>query len=143
MKNATTILFFIFMLQVLPSFAQSESLNTTSASGSAESQKPIHDVATAAQFPGGEQALLRHVATKLKYPAEAVKQNLQGVVFLRFTVEKNGRVGNVRVVKGLSKECDAEAVRVVKRLPRFTPAKDKDGKPVPMNMKIPIRFVIH
>ncbi|MGN0086743.1 MAG: energy transducer TonB [Alloprevotella sp.] len=94
-----------------------------------------------AQFPGGEGALINYVNSHVKYPQIAIDQDLQGVVLLRFVVEKNGSVGDVIVKKSLSKECDAAAIKVVKSLPKFIPAKSQ-GHPVRVWFTLPVRFQI-
>ena len=94
-----------------------------------------------AQFPGGEAALLKFISDHLVYPSIAQEQELQGVVTLRFRVEKDGSVGEIRIVKSLSKECDQAAANVVKKLPRFTPARQQ-GHPVPVWFTLPVRFRI-
>ncbi len=94
-----------------------------------------------ASYPGGEAALLKFVSTNLVYPAIAQEQDLQGVVTLKFKVGKDGSVEEIRIIKGLSKECDAAAVAVVKKLSRFTPARQQ-GHPVPVWFTLPIRFRI-
>ena len=94
-----------------------------------------------ASYPGGEAAILAHIAKNLKYPEIALEQELQGVVTLRFKVEKDGSVGTVTVAKGLSRECDQAAVSVVKTLGRFTPAWQQ-GEPVAVWYTLPIHFQI-
>lgn len=100
-------------------------------------------VAVMAQFPGGEQALIAFMNKTVKYPQIAVEQDLQGTVFLRFVVEKDGSVGEVRVMKSLSKECDQAAITALKKAPRFSPAKNERGEPVRVWFKFPVRFEIH
>ena len=92
-------------------------------------------------FPGGEHALLAYVAQHLKYPAQAIRDSVQGVVQLRFVVLENGRIGDVQIIKSLEPHCDAEAKRVVKSLPRFIPGK-QGGKAVRVWYTLPIRFMI-
>lgn len=92
-------------------------------------------------FPGGEVALLKYISDHLKYPQIALEQEIQGVVTLRFVVLPNGAVGDVFVVQGLDSNCDREAVRVVKSLPRFNPGRQQ-GKPVSVWFTLPIRFQI-
>ena len=92
-------------------------------------------------FPGGESALLAYVAQHLKYPAQAIRDRVQGVVQLRFVVLENGRIGDVQIIKSLEPHCDAEAKRVVKSLPRFIPGK-QGGKAVRVWYTLPIRFMI-
>lgn len=94
-----------------------------------------------ASYPGGENAILAFVAKNLKYPSIALEQDLQGVVIVKFEVMKDGSIGKIKIVKGLSKECDQAAAEVVSRLHRFTPAKQQ-GHPVPVWFTLPIRFQI-
>lgn len=94
-----------------------------------------------AAYPGGESALLAFVSQNLVYPSIAQEQDLQGVVVLRFRVEKDGSVGQIVIKKSLSKECDKAAADVVKKLKRFVPAKQQ-GHPVPVWFTLPIRFRI-
>ena len=93
------------------------------------------------QFPGGEAALLKYVATHLKYPAIAMEQEISGVVTLRFVVLEDGSVGDVIIMKSLEKHCDEEAKRVVKSLPRFIPGKQQ-GKAVRVWYTLPVRYVL-
>ncbi|MGN0062003.1 MAG: energy transducer TonB [Alloprevotella sp.] len=93
------------------------------------------------QFPGGEAALLKYVATHLKYPAIAQEQEISGVVTLRFVVLEDGSVGDVIIMKSLEKHCDEEAKRVVKSLPRFIPGKQQ-GKAVRVWYTLPVRYVL-
>lgn len=90
-------------------------------------------------FPGGEAALLKYIATHVKYPESAMNDDIQGVVNLRFVVMEDGSVGDVQVAKSLDKDCDKEAVRVVKSLPRFIPGKQQ-GKAVRVWFSLPVRF---
>ena len=92
-------------------------------------------------FPGGEAALLAYLAQHLKYPAQAIRDRVQGIVLLSFVVLENGRVGQVQTIKSLEPHCDAEAKRVVKSLPRFIPGR-QGGKAVRVWYTLPIRFMI-
>lgn len=94
-----------------------------------------------AQYPGGEAALLAFVNKNVVYPSIAQEQELQGTVILRFKVNSDGTVGDVVVRKSLSKECDQAAVKVVRQLKRFVPARSQ-GRPVPVWFTLPVRFQI-
>lgn len=96
-------------------------------------------VDTSVKFRGGESALLQFISQNLVYPVIAQEQEIQGSVILEFVVEKDGSIGDVKVIKSLSKECDQAAIDVVRKLPRFTPAR-KQGKPVAVMFRLPIRF---
>ena len=85
--------------------------------------------------------MLAYVAQHLKYPEQAKKDRVEGVVLLRFVVLENGRIGKVQIIKSLESHCDAEAKRVVKSFPRFIPGKQQ-GKAVRVWYTLPIRFMI-
>lgn len=91
------------------------------------------------QFPGGETALLKWVASHLKYPSVAQENGIQGRVTVQFVVTKTGSIGQVKVVRGKDPDLDKEAIRVVKSLPKFTPGK-MNGHPVNVWYTLPITF---
>lgn len=91
------------------------------------------------QFPGGQGALLKYVADHIKYPSVPQENNIQGRVVLQFVVTRDGSVGQVKVVKKVHPDLDAEAVRVVKSLPKFTPGK-MNGHPVNVWFTLPVVF---
>jgi TonB family protein len=92
-------------------------------------------------FPGGEAGLLRYLQENIQYPPEAAKNNVQGRVILQFVVDKTGQVGEVKILRSVSEELDAEAVRVVKTLPKFEPGR-QDGQPVSVWYTLPVSFNI-
>jgi TonB family protein len=93
------------------------------------------------QFPGGMDALMAYLTKNIKYPSRAQENNIKGTVVVRFVVSKTGDVSNVTVVKALDPDCDKEAVRVISKMPRWTPAK-QSGKPVNVYYQVPVRFVL-
>ena len=93
-------------------------------------------------FPGGDIALLNFVSKNLKYPESAIKDKIQGKVILRFVVTKTGQVDKVEIVRSLQPDCDKEAIRVIKMLPKFTPGK-QDGKLVSIWYTMPITFKLN
>ncbi len=90
-------------------------------------------------FPGGEEKLLEFLSKNIEYPEEARKAEIQGRVFVGFVVEKDGSVGDVKVLRGIGGGCDEEAVRVVKSMPKWKPGMHK-GEPVRVSYQIPIHF---
>ena len=90
--------------------------------------KAANDTVKAAQFPGGEQAMMRYFAQKAKYPVKAQEAGQQGRVHCQFTISKNGNVVEIKLKK-LSPELNEEVVRIIKGMPKWTPA-EKNGKPV-------------
>jgi protein TonB len=91
------------------------------------------------EFPGGQQALVAYIGKELKYPEEAVEDGVQGVVFVTFVVENDGKISGVRVLRGLGGACDKEALRVVSGMPNWKPGKQR-GKEVRVQYNLPIRF---
>ena len=81
------------------------------------------------QFPGGLSEAMKFLAKNIKYPVEAQQAKIEGRVIVRFVVGRDGSVSNVEVVRGVSPELDAEAVRVVSLMPKWIPGKQR-GKAV-------------
>ncbi len=93
-------------------------------------------------FPGGDAALMRFLSEHVVYPEEAAKNKIEGKVIVQFIVEKDGSVGEVKVARGVDKELDAEAVRVCKSLPKFSPGRNAYGEPQRVWYTMPITFKI-
>jgi periplasmic protein TonB len=91
------------------------------------------------KFPGGEKALKSYLKKNVNIPEMAKKNGAQGKVFVSFVVEKDGSVSEPKVVRGIGNGCDDEAVRVVKSMPKWSPAK-LNGQPVKIRYTIPIVF---
>lgn len=79
------------------------------------------------------------IADNLRYPQVAVESGVSGTVFLSFVVEKDGSVSDVKVLKGIGLGCEEEAMRVVKKMPRWKPGKNH-GELVRVQFNLPIRF---
>lgn len=92
-------------------------------------------------FTGGEEALIRFVVKNLKYPSQARRMGIEGRVFVKCIIEKDGAVTNAHVIKGIGGGCDEEAVRVISLLPKFNPGKQR-GHAVRVSMVFPIVFRI-
>ena len=104
-----------------------------------EPEKPFDVVEQMPEFPGGTPELMKFISTNVKYPAEALKNGVQGRVLVQFIVEKDGSISEVEVCKKVNEHLDAEAVRVVNAMPKWTPGKQK-GKPVRVKFTLPITF---
>ena len=94
------------------------------------------------EFPGGDLGLMKYIQKHVKYPAIAKEYNITGKVYVSFIVDKSGSVTNVKIVRGVDKNLDAEAVRVVKSLPKYKPGKQR-GKSVRVMFTIPINFTLN
>lgn len=91
------------------------------------------------QFPGGEKAMMQFLAKNLRYPVEALENNEQGRAIVQFRVESNGKVSNVKVTKSASPALDAEAIRVVKAMPKWETPVEKGTYSI-LSLNIPITF---
>ena len=98
-------------------------------------------VETDPEFPGGLDSLARFIKANLRYPEEALKQGIEGRVFVTFTIEVDGSVSNVRLLRDIGGGCGQEAVRVVKLMPKWKPARQQ-GKAVRTQFNLPVQFVI-
>jgi len=92
-------------------------------------------------FPGGEELLIRYIARNTNYPESARVNKIQGQVVVKFCITKKGKITGYEIVKSVSPALDAEALRVVKTLQRFEPAR-KDGEPVTSWYYLPITFTL-
>lgn len=90
-------------------------------------------------FPGGEEELLKFIYSNLHYPDSAKINHIQGKVILRFRITETGTIDKVEVIRALYPDCDKEAIRIVKALPKFIPGK-YDDKPVSIWYTLPVIF---
>lgn len=90
------------------------------------------------EFPGGEKALLKYLAS-IPYPAIAKENDIEGSVFIRFIIDQNGNVTNVTIAKGTDKILNEAALKHVKKMPNWTPGKQR-GKAVKVQYVVPIKF---
>jgi periplasmic protein TonB len=104
-------------------------------------EKVYLEVEQMPKFPGGDLELRKFLANSVKYPVDAMKNKIQGKVFVGFVIGKDGSVKDAKIVRGADPLLDAEALRVVKSSPKWQPGKQK-GKEVAVQYTIPINFVL-
>lgn len=105
-----------------------------------ESQARVYDVVDEMPcYPGGPNALMRYIASNVKYPAEAQKNGIQGRVVVSFVVDVDGGISNVEVVRPVDPSLNKEALRVVKSMPRWIPGR-QNGECVRVRYNVPIAF---
>ena len=92
-------------------------------------------------FRGGLNNFYRYLSDNIRYPPDAQRNHIQGKVFLTFVIETDGSLSNVTVVRGVSADIDAEAIRVVKASPKWTPGL-QNGVPVRVSYTMPISFIL-
>lgn len=104
-----------------------------------EPEKIFTAVEEQPSFPGGTAAMYKFLSENIHYPEMAAQNNIQGRVTVQFVVEKDGSIGEVKVVRGKDPDLDKEAVRVVKSMPKFTPGK-MNGQAVRVWYTLPVNF---
>jgi protein TonB len=93
------------------------------------------------EYPGGELEMRKYLAKAIKYPQMAQDAGISGTVFLTFEVDKDGKIKDVKVLRGIGGGCDEEAIRVVKAMPAWKPGKQR-GKSVRVQFTLPIKFTL-
>lgn len=109
-----------------------------------EPEKPVEEeifvaVEQQAEFPGGMAALMKWLSKNIRYPEAAQQNDIQGKVIVKFVVEKDGSIGAATILKGVDKDLDREALRVVKKMPKWQPGKN-NGVAVRSYFNLPVTF---
>ncbi|MBN1185712.1 MAG: TonB family protein [Bacteroidales bacterium] len=99
----------------------------------------MHAETALPSYPGGNMALKEFIAANLHYPEEAQKSGISGIVLVNFKINHEGKMENIRIMRGISPECDAEALRVTKLITGWKPGL-RMGKPVSMTVNLPVDF---
>lgn len=95
-----------------------------------------------AQFPGGKDSLFRFINRNFRYPTQAAAENIQGVVKVKFTINTDGALEDIKVVNSVHPILDNEALRLVKLMPRWQPG-IMDGKKVKSFFVLPLTFRVN
>ncbi|HRF78975.1 MAG TPA: energy transducer TonB [Flavobacteriales bacterium] len=104
-----------------------------------DTNEPFTIVEQMPEFPGGQEAMTAYISKNLKYPEKAIEEGIEGVVFITFVVEPDGRISGVTVLRGIGAGCNEEAVRVVSSMPNWKPGYQR-GKAVRVKYNLPIRY---
>ncbi len=106
--------------------------------------KPVEEeifvaVEQPAEFPGGMAALMKWLSNNIRYPEANQQNDIKYRVVVKFVVEKDGSIGAATIVKGVDKDLDREALRVVKKMPKWQPGKN-NGVSVRSYFNLPVTF---
>ncbi len=126
------IVFLIFHLSIAAQNKNTHAPKTAPASN--KNQKNSEP-----QFPGGFDSLKAFIRRHLKYPQVAIDNDVKGMVVVKAVVWEDGHLGNFEVIQSVSKELDAEAIRIMQAMPKWIPAVE-NGKKVAKVMKLPMQF---
>lgn len=133
--NKTTMKKLLFILMLC--------FTALATAGAQQTEKPlgkVYDIVDVMpQFPGGQGELMKFLRNNVKYPAEAQKKKIEGCVIVTFVVNKKGRIIDPTVERSAHPLLDAEALRVIKRMPKWTPGR-MNGESVNVKFRLPITF---
>lgn len=122
MKHQNLFVLLMMLLMCLPSANAQNTSTKKSAQDSVKAKVWDGDYGEIMpQYPGGDAALLDYIKKNLRYPIEAKKKGIQGRVIVRFIIETDGSISDVKVVKPVDSLLNNEAVRIVKSMPRWKP----------------------
>ena len=119
-----------------------ETINTRASASSSDSDDDVIFVVveTMPEFPGGQQAMMQFIGENLIYPPEAQKNGIQGRVICQFVVNKDGSIGDIKVIRSSGyMPLDNEAIRLIQSMPRWKPGLQR-GKPVRVKYTVPVSF---
>lgn len=114
---------------------------TRGGSDNSNMHQTDNDNAIQPEFPGGRSAMRQFIATNIRYPQYAFNQGITGTVEVSFSISETGQLGNYKIHKSVNNELDAEAMRIIKKMPKWSPGKVA-GEPTSMNFILPIVFEI-
>jgi protein TonB len=133
----------VVCLMTVFGFVQDQSKK--SQSGKANSEQLQENVYTVVEqmpeFQGGQAELVSFIGKSIIYPPEAIKKGIKGKVYVTFVVGKDGAISDAKVTRSVDPLLDAEALRVVNSMPKWTPGK-QSGKEVAVQCTIPINFAL-
>jgi periplasmic protein TonB len=130
MKNQIMlVLCGLLMSQLL--FAQATTVDTDTAIYNVVEKKP--------EYPRGESAMLKFIYKNLKYPAEAKAKKIEGTVYIKFVIEKDGSISNATIIRDLEGGCGEEALKVINMMPKWSPGRQR-GKPKRVSFALPVKF---
>ncbi|RZL06982.1 MAG: energy transducer TonB [Hymenobacter sp.] len=134
----STLLSILFLTAATPALAQ----KPAKLKYPGDDNSRIYDAVEQPAVPkGGPQGYADYLASHQKYPTAAMQAKQEGTVLVTFVVEKSGSIGEVAVKQPIAPLLDAEAIRVIKSAPRWTPAHQK-GKTVRQRVTVPVSFVL-
>lgn len=129
----------IFVCLIFPFIGYSQLIDTTTT----KSKEDVYTIVESMpEFPGGQEAMFKYLASNMNYPAKAKDNYIQGTVFVNFVIGSEGAVRDVKVIRGVNKLLDEESLRVIRSMPNWTPGVQR-GKKVAVSYNLPIKFTLH
>jgi len=122
-----------------PVFENIEVQGTPGGTGAVVEEQAPSEFTVVEQMPVSDYNFNEFLSKNIKYPGEATRNEISGVVYVNFQVGPDGVIRDVKVTKGIGYGCDVEAVRVISKMPAWTPGK-QGGRAVPVRCVVPVRF---
>ena len=132
-----------FQAELIVSYYDTE-LSVNSSVFKEKSSKEVSDpVEVMPEYEGGINEFMMYLGKNTKYPNRAKEAGITGKCYLKFVVLQNGKITNIEVLRGVPgcRECDMEAVRVIRGMPKWKPG-TMDGKPFPVLINLPFNFTL-
>lgn len=139
MKKVWMVMVLVGLLTCRTATAQETIIPYRPGFGPVDEGKVYDVVEQMPSFPGGPAAMMEFISRSIVYPVSALKQELQGRVIVSFIVERDGRLSNAKVVKSVAPDLDKEALRIVKKMPRWIPGQ-QNGRKVKVKYTVPVTF---
>lgn len=135
-KMLKSVILFSLAMLAMPAFAQ----DNQKGNQVIQTDDPIIEKPDKMpEFPGGMAECMKFLSKNMKYPKEAQDNGIQGKVVLQFVINCDGSITNIEIVKGVCHPLDKEAIRIIKKMPKWKPG-TVNGKPVRVRYTIPIMF---
>lgn len=139
MKKVWMVMVLVGLLTCRTATAQETIIPYRPGFGPVDEGKVYDVVEQMPSFSGGPAAMMEFISRSIVYPVSALKQELQGRVIVSFIVERDGRLSNAKVVKSVAPDLDKEALRIVKKMPRWIPGQ-QNGRKVKVKYTVPVTF---
>lgn len=140
MKKILLFLFFVAFTTFCFSQNATDSINQNTIS-SIDEVFPFSKTDIMPEYPGGEEARMLFLNKNLKYPSSARNKSITGTVYASFIVEKDGSITNVKILRSIDPDCDAEVIRIINLFPKWIPGKVK-GEVVRVSLNMPFKFAM-
>jgi protein TonB len=134
MKKVNTIALFFSVSYVFGQNATDTTKNSSESIG-----QVFTIVENMPKFPGGDSSMFKFIKENLKFPYADDKKLIKKFVYISFTIDKDGSVVDVKLLKGVQPDWDAEALRVVRLMPKWIPG-TQNGRSVKVQFNLPIAF---
>jgi periplasmic protein TonB len=143
MRSVSVFLFVLFSIAFVTN-VHAQQLEQTREADEYENEPVDYDAVFKSaeippSYPGGNEEFYKYVEKNMKYPEKAQSEKIAGTVFVSMVIQKNGKLKDIKVVKGVHEELDQEAIRLVSKSGKWLPGKVRN-QPVHCEYLVPIKF---